>query len=146
MCVTEGNLSIGAQCRLHDNLRFSHRLADAFVRKNTSAVDEQLVLDLHILPEYAHVLHSHPASDGAFPAHDTRIQPRVRLHKCVLHDRAPTHAHSLLDHYAWPDHNVRPDPTSGVNASRGVLWRQIFNLNSFFRTPSSLASLENNRG
>ena len=56
----------------HDDFWFEDGDFDFFVGENLGAVDVQLVADVDILAEHAHVLHADPGADGGMPPVNAR--------------------------------------------------------------------------
>ena len=75
---------------LHDDGAGSwDRLFDALVWEDLGAVQEQLVLDHHVLTEHRDILEPSPRPDRGTPPHNGLINPGVRADIRALEQRAP---------------------------------------------------------
>merc|ERR1719464_2500796 len=104
----------------HDDLRLCHRAPDGFVGQHLAAIQVDLVLNRHVLPEHADVLHPHPSSNSTIPSYDAALQPGVTLDPRAFEHSCPLDADSVLHHDPGPEGDIRPDAAVGPDLGGGV--------------------------
>lgn len=79
------------------------------MREHTTTINVDLVADGDVVAEHRHVLEARPLADGAVPADDGALDPRVVLDPGTREERAPLQAHAVADHDALADDHVGAD-------------------------------------
>jgi hypothetical protein len=93
---------------------------DLLVRQHRPAIDVNLVGNGHVVAQHRHVLQARPAADGAVPAHDGALDPRVVLYLAPAQQHAALQPHAVADDHVGPDGDVWADAAVLADLGRRV--------------------------
>lgn len=105
---------------LHDDGRNVDVGLDRLVRQDAATVDVDLVRNGHIVAENGHVLQTSPLADGAVPADDGALDPRMVLDLGARQQDAALQAHAVADGDARPDGDIGSDAAVVADLGGGV--------------------------
>lgn len=90
------------------------------MRQDAAAVDVNLVANGHVVTENSHILETGPATDGAVPANNRRLDPSVVLDLGALEQDASLQADAVTDDDIRANGDIRAYSAVLSNLGRGV--------------------------
>ena len=108
------------RARSHDDGGDVHVGLDGLVGQHAATVDVDLIANGHVVAEDRHVLETRPLADGAVPADDGALDPRVVLDLGALEEHAALEADTVTDDDAGADRDVGADTAVSADLGRGV--------------------------